>query len=846
MANKIIHKHSSVIENGKAKLPSTEQLDYGELAVNYANGVETITIKNTANEIIEFKSNEYYNNEISNLDSEIEALKTQVEGKASSTHTHGNITLSGDVSGSATIGSGTTAINITTTVADNSHKHTSANISDTISKASSITSSASGLTQGKAIYDYAAPKAHTHVSAGITDSVASGVTSDTTALAQGCAIVDYAAPKTHNHGTITLTGDVTGSGTITGSDEIEITATVVNDSHSHSNYTTNTDFNAHTAASGATGATGHVKLVTGDLNNKSYANGEAAAAAHTHGQYATASNFNTHSGTTGATGTTGHVKLVTGDLNNKSYAKGEAAAAAHTHSNYSVTDHKHVSADITDSISASSGITSTASGLTQGKAVYSYAAKKSHASSATTYGIGTKSNYGHVKISNGDVNTVGHADGLVAGMDHTHSDYATVANLDAATTRITKLEGNDAGKSIRTVATEEIAKVVANAPESYDTLKEIADWISNDTTGAASMANSIKELEGTVSGFTSTSTIKEATNALENAVNSKASSTHTHGNITLSGDVSGSATIGSGTTAINITTTVADDSHNHTTIKTSGKLSGETTTNRASGLRLYEIYNNGYPCTYGNILQFNGANGVGQIACQWRGTGLWYRSAPDISTTFSDWVNILTNENSSVTGGGSTWGSSITVNIGGTSKTLTIPANTDTKNTAGSTNSTSKLYLIGAASQEANPQTYSNSKVYATNGNLVADSFNGSIKPSSTTDVNTAYVDTQFRYYTLAGCESTVSTNGKRYAGTANSFGFPVSNNANAMMWIGSHSGNYGHQLGFSSDGRIYNRYISNGSFPTTVDGGSWKKLAYTSDIPSVTAATTAEIEGLF
>lgn len=45
----------------------------------------------------------------------------------------------------------------------------------------------------------------------------------------------------------------------------------------------------------------------------------------------------------------------------------------------------------------------------------------SHASSATTYGVGTTSNYGHVKISNGDVDTVAHSNGLVAGMDHTHS-----------------------------------------------------------------------------------------------------------------------------------------------------------------------------------------------------------------------------------------------------------------------------------------------------------------------------------------------------------------------------------------------------------------------------------------
>ena len=41
---------------------------------------------------------------------------------------------------------------------------------------------------------------------------------------------------------------------------------------------------------------------------------------------------------------------------------------------------------------------------------------------------------------------------------------------------------------------------------------------------------------------------------------------------------------------------------------------------------------------------------------------------------------------------------------------------TDTKNTAGSTSSSSKLYLIGATSQAANPQTYSNSNLYFNNG----------------------------------------------------------------------------------------------------------------------------------
>ena len=63
--------------------------------------------------------------------------------------------------------------------------------------------------------------------------------------------------------------------------------------------------------------------------------------------------------------------------------------------------------------------------------------------------------------------------------------------------------------------------------------------------------------------------------------------------------------------------------------------------------------------------------------------------------------------------------------------------NTDTKNTAGATNSTAKLFLVGAASQGANPQTYSNSSVYASagrlysNGRMVLDIQVGGTQPTN-------------------------------------------------------------------------------------------------------------------
>lgn len=57
----------------------------------------------------------------------------------------------------------------------------------------------------------------------------------------------------------------------------------------------------------------------------------------------------------------------------------------------------------------------------------------------------------------------------------------------------------DTGKSVRTIVAEETAKIVnENNNGSIDTLNEIAAWIINDTTGAASMANDIAALKGAV------------------------------------------------------------------------------------------------------------------------------------------------------------------------------------------------------------------------------------------------------------------------------------------------------------------------------------------------------------
>ncbi len=77
----------------------------------------------------------------------------------------------------------------------------------------------------------------------------------------------------------------------------------------------------------------------------------------------------------------------------------------------------------------------------------------------------------------------------------------TLIDGKAEQTTVDTLVGSDTGKSVRTVASEEVAKIVAGADASYDTLKEIADWILSDTTGAAKMANDITRLDAILDGI---------------------------------------------------------------------------------------------------------------------------------------------------------------------------------------------------------------------------------------------------------------------------------------------------------------------------------------------------------
>ena len=96
---------------------------------------------------------------------------------------------------------------------------------------------------------------------------------------------------------------------------------------------------------------------------------------------------------------------------------------------------------------------------------------------------------------------------------------------------ITKLNGSSttAGSVAYTVA-QEVAKIVGNAPEDFDTLKEIADWISEHGDDAAAMNSAIQQNKTDIAANKSaieTNTASIGTNTTNIATNTKNIKTNT-------------------------------------------------------------------------------------------------------------------------------------------------------------------------------------------------------------------------------------------------------------------------------------------------------------------------------
>ena len=108
------------------------------------------------------------------------------------------------------------------------------------------------------------------------------------------------------------------------------------------------------------------------------------------------------------------------------------------------------------------------------------------------------------------VNAKAYADGLDQAMD-TRVDTLETTVGDASNGLVKDVTVLKGDKTTEGSVAYQIAQIVAGADARFDTLKEIADWIVNDTIGATQMANDItglKTLVGTLpQGITSTNVV---------------------------------------------------------------------------------------------------------------------------------------------------------------------------------------------------------------------------------------------------------------------------------------------------------------------------------------------------
>ncbi|EHJ4093040.1 hypothetical protein J1C05_002649 [Escherichia fergusonii] len=247
-----------------------------------------------------------------------------------------------------------------------------------------------------------------------------------------------------------------------------------------------------------------------------------------------------------------------------------------------------------------------------------------------------------------------------------------------------------------------ISALVGSSPEALDTLNELAAALGNDPNFATTMTNALAgkqpldatltALAGLATGanklpyFTGTDTVSQTdltsvgrdilaktsvlaviqylglrelgTSGEKIPLLSTANTWSAHQ--TFNGGITGALTGNADTatklkTAININGVRFDGSTNISipTITSRGRVTALTGTTQgaATGLQMYEAYNNGYPTAYGNVLHLTGAAAVGEgeLLIGWSGTSgahapAYIRSRRDTTdANWSPWAQLYTS-----------------------------------------------------------------------------------------------------------------------------------------------------------------------------------------------------------
>lgn len=159
--------------------------------------------------------------------------------------------------------------------------------------------------------------------------------------------------------------------------------------------------------------------------------------------------------------------------------------------------------------------------------------------------IGTGATNGTLSVNGADVAVKGLAAlAYKARVSESDLDAALTAVLaaKAAKADVDTLIGTDTGKSVRTIANEELAAqlIPEGAQESLDTLTEIAQWIQDHPDDAAAMNTAIAKLNGIVAGIGGEdddyATVMAAIEGKISAGATKVESSEINGNIKIDGE----------------------------------------------------------------------------------------------------------------------------------------------------------------------------------------------------------------------------------------------------------------------------------------------------------------------
>lgn len=288
----------------------------------------------------------------------------------------------------------------------------------------------------------------------------------------------------------------------------------------------------------------------------------------------------------------------------------------------------------------------------------------------------------------------------------------------------------------------------------------------------------------------------------------------------------------SGTWGISIT----GNANTATKLNSRGRLTALSGTNAGvTGLSMYEAYINGYPSTYGNLIHLGGstAAGRGELLLGWAGSNggyasVYYRNKRDISTAdWSSWVTLLDSSNyTSFTNANyvqslGTNGNYLTWVKNGATNNIIIPYATNADKLDGQHASAFSYKSWWHWSGQSGQPTWiwggnseNNYYVYnPSNFSVNYATYSGSLSNNTSTNANTLYRNPGFTAWSVWSTFSNTPTNS-------------YTNGIN----LNSSDTNYGWQLAKPAFvDRPYYRGRQAGSFT------SWKGIAFTSDIPTVT-----------